>query len=467
MKRTVRGYTLIELLVVLGILAIFLTLFLAVVSASFRTVNAVQSRSDAQQKARIALNYIRDRLAQASSFTPGIELHDFYRDRPASFTPNPLVTACDLNNSINWTTQGAQSPAPDSRIDLFDTAKFERVPNNFPVRYIMQDPLCLADPVPPVSMTLPGVGLSSINENPDQKYPGTRGLNGVTRLYRTEWEDLDGNGQFTGIERYLRTLVFEVRSPSVPFWGPSTCLAGVTGNFGAKVDRQIVTLAHTWKEKTFWQDDNRDGVAQTGELRTEDFVLYERKTRYFLDPIRNQDVNCDGTINDADEVARVSEVPLVTGIIDVIFQLLDDRGDEITPCTGSCGPPGGLNELSGRDYNGEYICYLRTEYFNPTTGQREVNSDNLGVPFQGASNWGACRNVDRVRVTVVAGSDAAIRTLRKSMDGSFIPFRVFTGLEPREIGALDYLGVSPYSQFYQKGSLVILQEEIRLHLAGG
>jgi len=468
MKRSARAYTLAELLVALGILAIFLTLFLSVVSASFRTVRTVQSRTDAQQKARIAMNYIRDRLAQASSFTPGVELYDFYRYRPNTFIQSPFLTLCDLNSYPNWATGGSTPPAPDNTIDLFDTAKFTRVPpSNIAIAHSMEDPLCLADPVPPVQITLPGGTQMNINENPDQNYPSSfRGPQAnLTRLYRTELEDLDGNGAFTGIENYLRTLVFEVRSPSAALWGPSTCLAGASGNRNAKVDREIVTLAHTWKEKKFWQDDNRDGAVQAQELRTEDFVLYERKTRYFEDPTRNADVNCDGTVNDADEVARVAEVPLVSGIIDVFYQLLDDRGEQIMPCTGNCTPPSGLNELSGRRYTGEFMCYLSREYFDPGLGQRQTNSDNIGVPFSGAPGWGACRNIDRIRVTVVTGSDEAIRLIRKSMDANFIPFKVFDTADPKELGALDYLGV--FSDLYQKGSLVILQEEVSLNLLGG
>jgi prepilin-type N-terminal cleavage/methylation domain-containing protein len=472
MRRTVHGYTLAELLVALGILAIFMTLFLAVVSASFRTVQNVQTRSDAQQKARVALNYIRDRIAQASSFTPGVEIHGFYSNR-SGITPSPLApsstnaTPCDFNSPVNWVTNPPQTPVFDGKIDFYDIGKREQTPPF----HIMEDPLCLADPVPPALVTLPGGGTMSINENPDQRYPGTLRAPGVTTLYRTELEDLDGNATFSPIEEHLRTLVFETRSPSAASWGPSTCLAGTTGNIGAKVDRQVVTLAHTWREKTFWQDDNRNGTAQSEELRTEDFVLYERKTRYFEDPTRNLDVNCDGSINDADEIARVSEVPLVSGIIDVFYQFLDSRGELLIPCTeigiGGCDPPSALNELANDDFNGEFICYVRIQYFDPGTGQNEINSDNVGVYFAGAPGWGACPNIDRIRVTVVAGSDAAIRLLRKSMDANFVPFRVFTGLEPRDIGALDYLGLSPYSEFYQKGSLVILQEELSLNLLGG
>jgi len=111
------------------------------------------------------------------------------------------------------------------------------------------------------------------------------------------------------------------------------------------------------------------------------------------------------------------------------------------------------------------MCYLSREYFDPGLGQRQTNSDNIGVPFSGAPGWGACRNIDRIRVTVVTGSDEAIRLIRKSMDANFIPFKVFDTADPKELGALDYLGV--FSDLYQKGSLVILQEEVSLNLLGG
>ncbi|MCX6645535.1 MAG: prepilin-type N-terminal cleavage/methylation domain-containing protein [bacterium] len=56
--RQQKGFTLVEMLVALMISAIFFSIFVGVVLATFETLRSGDERTVAQQNARIGLNYI-------------------------------------------------------------------------------------------------------------------------------------------------------------------------------------------------------------------------------------------------------------------------------------------------------------------------------------------------------------------------------------------------------------------------
>jgi prepilin-type N-terminal cleavage/methylation domain-containing protein len=76
--RQQKGFTLVEMLVALMISAIFFSIFVGVVLATFETLRSGDERTVAQQNARIGLNYIANDIRQATEITP-LRI-DAYRD---------------------------------------------------------------------------------------------------------------------------------------------------------------------------------------------------------------------------------------------------------------------------------------------------------------------------------------------------------------------------------------------------
>ncbi len=453
-----RAFTLTELVVAMGLMALFFLIFLTVATSASRTMRTIEERSQAQKRARLALNYIRDRVRQAARLDPGWQEVNLYAGRN-----HPLFELCDRNQEANLRFPDLYAPAPDNRVTTADSVYREDV-SPYRRRGIA-NPLCLGMPSYPLQIPVNGApppeasgGVWILNRNPDQRYP-TRNIDPpdadalLRAIYRTELEDLNGDGAFLPIERRLRTLVFVVDHPSTRYVGPSPC----PSDPGPLAERQVVAIAHTWKEKMFWTDRNGNAQIDPGEWTTRSYVLYEHRYRIFEDPARRLDPNCDGVWDERDEVARVMELPIADGIVDVLFELLTDEGSHpIAPCVGNCPMPPELASVfwMGRqhDLNGQYFCYYRI---------REdglVIEPNVGTYF---ADWNpVCGRVDAVRVTVVAGTDTQIRLLEKTKDASGILFRALNAVDPRAIGELDYLGVTPYRNFYKPGALITLQETI-------
>jgi len=205
------------------------------------------------------------------------------------------------------------------------------------------------------------------------------------------------------------------------------------------------------------------------EIRTYDFVLYERRTRYFKDPTLNLDLNCDGvvetsrTADDYDERFRTLEVPVVHGIIDVQFRFFDWDNHEVKPCTRPDGPPTG----------NEWSCYIDPTRFSSYTFPNPATRP-LGLFYTVhycVNRKDDCRednvfsilsNIKSVEITVVAGSDDTLNLMRRTRDVNGVILSNLTNVDPKLIGAVDYLGATPYSTLYTPGNLVVLKERVYL-----
>lgn len=470
------GYTLVELMVTLGLIAIFLTLFMAVVSGTMKTLKTVEGRTDASQKAWVAMSYLKTQIAAAN----------FYDAGPGGTSSWNLTGHNELGRS------GGTAPRADVDPDfaLCDTNLDGRIATDDYVDPLsptppgpfqpLMDPQCSGlDPdlellgnlpaaVCPTALNLnpcpPDANINPNDRNPHFDPTGGPPGSGLNR-YRMAWEDMNGNGGFDLWESHLRTLIFSTRSPTAAVYLQSSCPT----NDASRVERDVVTIAHSWKDKTFWIDDLNSaanaGTVQPNELRTFDFVLYERRTRFYEDANRNLDLNCDGALqfdrtNPAyDERFRTIEIPIAQGIIDVWFRLLNADGNEILPCTNP-----DVNQGSGR-------CEILTSVL-PSYGHTDpiplgLFYSNCYIKITGTWYPRACSRLDEIRaveITVIAGSNDTLTLLRKTRDQFGRILSNLTNTDPRQVGAIDYLQVTPglTKGFYTPGNLMILKDKVFL-----
>ncbi|MGH8104203.1 MAG: type II secretion system protein [bacterium] len=502
--RSSAGYTLVELLVTMGLIAIFMTIFIAVVSGTMKTLRTVENRTDMTQKAWAAMSYLKARVSETNFFDTSADglstLHYVGHDqlgRSGGTVPradvDPDYPYCDI------------APTPlDRRItggtDLFTgnrTGDFldpnGTVPGGLQAQ-VLEDPQCYGlDPdlefrgnagalvCPPPMLLNPCPPDSNINPDDRNTHLIDTGAIAGFKRYRMDWEDLDASGNFLtpgGLvdqaESHLRTLIYSTRSPTAASYLESSCPSSTS-----RVERDVVTVAHTWKEKTFWIDDlgygpgigradyGTNAPGAPNELRTFDFVLYERRTRFYEDANRNLDLDCNQQLNWVytqpryDERFRTLETPIASGIVDVQFKLLNADDNEILPCTNTdtAQSTGTCNIL--RSILPAYLVGR-----DPTPIGLFYTNCYLTIPSPGGTRYPrACSRLGDIRaieITVVAGSNDVLTLLRKSRDINGKIFGNLTNLDPRQIGAVDYLGVTPQKILYNPGSLVTMKEKVYL-----
>ncbi len=452
-----RGFTLLELLVTLGILTVMVTVVMAVLVSAFRTVKTVEGRTDAHQRARSALNYIKNRLEESVSFHIGWKKMQRSVNRTDE---DPQWDFCD------WRGPDPLNLSPDDILDGYDLM-YMPDPLGDPTRVIyIQDPHCWGDPdleyTPFNPQTLQG--FPDANLMVDNFFPETPDVAG-RKKYRMGYKDMNGNGAFEAAEQYVRTLTLRMEAPFSAMYGQRTCSAD-----SARVERQDVVLDFSFRPKTFWNDENLNGLidgvnpadpVNSGELFTFDFVLWERRTRFFEDAVRDRDLNCDNSIitdpanAQYDERPRTIEIPITRDLLDVHFRLYDSQGQIIVPNTSGVT----VSNIPGyprSDPIGAGL-FLDTYYYklwNPSGQFWEWVGPNYTI----------FRNIPRkLEIQVFATSDEMMRIIRETQDSSFRPFQILRPhLNPTKVGALDYMGLTAYASLYTPGNLVMLSEVVDL-----
>ncbi|MHA2609779.1 MAG: PilW family protein [bacterium JZ-2024 1] len=455
-SRRPRGFTLIELLVTMGIITIIVTLVMAVVVSAFRTVKTVEGRTDAHQRARSALNYVKNRVAEAVSFHIGWQR----MQRSVNRTDvDPQWNFCD------WRGPDPLNLTPDGQVD-FNDLRYQPDPVNDPTKIIfIADPHCWGDPDLEFTPFNPqtGAGFPDANLMGDDLNQQNRDTNNGRR-YRMGYKDLNGNGSFEPVERFVRTLTLRMDAPFSTMLGQRTCPQG-----SSRVERQDIVLDFSFRPKTFWDDANLngriDGVnpanpLNSGELFTLDFVLYERRTRFFEDTVRNSDLNCDGVVNtdpaspNYDERMRTIEIPITRDLLDIHFHLYDSDGRIITPSTA----PIEITNIPGYPRStigpGLFACTYYYKRWNPIQNAYEWVGPNYDV---------FCKTPVKLEIQVYATSDDMLKLIRETRDVYYRPYlNLLPSIDPKKIGALDYMGLTPYASLYTPGNLVVLSEVIDL-----
>lgn len=499
-----RGFTLTETLVSVAIIMIVMTVLLAVLEATFRTLRIVGGETNAQERARLAMRYLTKAVEEATSFTKVMHPDLMRDDTRAAYEADLTVSGNCVPSSIPV----SNAPFPDRSLwrqdldgscllepgevgvdpDLTFSATFSQGVAGAPAP-------CAPDPyyAAPGYLAIPDGNLATVaaladrNQNPDHPVAGRSLLEAILQNtaaepgwlsalgcgyspYQTAWEDLDGNGVFNGgdlLEARLRTLVFSVMNPTYAA-GEGTNVPGnadtVIGLGGQReqVERRVVTLAHTWKEKSFLIPYSESMALacdpeESNHLET-DFVLYQRVTRFYADPWINMDIDQDGSTGDAtfvrdleDECLRTVETPLVTGIADVQFRLFAADGDEITPGSGYLSPEG--ESLDG------------TFFWTTRDGDEPFTS----LPA-----------VRRVEVAVWAASDDVLDVIRATRGPrpqppvlpfvTGLPFQVMQGESLGELGRVDFLGIVAGvsgRRMYNPANFIQLRETVDLRFWGG
>lgn len=499
-----RGFTLTEMLVSIAIILVVMTVLLAVLEATFRTLRIVSGETNAQERARLAMRYVTKAIEEANTFTqvmhPDLLRPDTRAGYEAALTAGGSCAASG--------TPVAAAPVPDARlwrqdIDascLIEPGEVGTDPDltfseTFTQGVGVVPGLCsdafyrLANVLAePDANTATADSLADRNQNPDHPTETSSVLesllnDGAVSLpawlspdhcgyapYQTALEDLNGDGAFSPgpIESRLRTLVFGTVAPVYAMGEGSHVPANPDDVIGLgdqreQVERRIVTLAHTWKEKVFLMPySERMSLAcdpeENNHLVT-DFVLYQRITRLYSDPWVNTDIDQDGATGGAlgrdveDECLRTVETPLVTGVADVQFRLFDAEGDEINPGDNSYFNPQGF-PLGG------------TYYWTTRASDEPFSS----LPF-----------VTRVEVSVWGASDDVIDVLRRTRGRPattpatlpFVTDVIFQNIQagdPQEVGRVDFLGIVQAAsgrRLYNPANFIQLRETVDLRFWGG
>ncbi|MCH7494437.1 type II secretion system protein [bacterium] len=499
-----RGFTLTETLVSVAIMMIVMTVLLAVLEATFRTLRIVAGETNAQERARLAMRYLTNAVGEAASFTKVMH-PDLMRDDsraqyeaelvangncdpsniPVAFAPMPNRTLWrqDLDTSC-LIEPGEVGVDPD----LTFSSTFSQGVAGVPAP-------CAPDPyyIVPGAWAIPDGNLATVaalsdrNQNPDHPVAGRSLLEAILQdattepawlsavacgyaPYQTAWEDLDGDGVMFAsdpLEGRLRTLVFSVINPTYAAGEGTNVPANADDQLGMagqreQVERRVVTIAHTWREKSFLIPYSESMALacdpeESNHLET-DFVIYQRITRFYADPWVNMDIDQDGSTADLvfgrdleDECLRTVETPLVTGIADLRFRLFTGDGSEIRPGNGYLSPQG--ESLDGT-------------FFYATRGGDE--------PFTSLTF------VRRVEITVLAASDHVLDVIRRTMGPrpmppvmpfvTGLPFQVMPASSLQELGRVDFLGIVAgvsNRRLYNAANFIQLRETVDLRFWGG
>ncbi|MBC8515528.1 hypothetical protein H8D30_06720 [bacterium] len=482
-----------EVLVSIAILMVVMTVLLAVLDATFRTLRIVGGETNAQERARLALAYTTQALDEATSLTdvmhPAMKRRGTRGDYEAELVSNGNCddavevdpTTAPYPNG-DWWRQDIDASCfiePGEVVDpdltwsnAFSTGSFPT-----PGGCALQVGGILTEPGQPQS-GIPAA-LADSNQNPDQSQSGVFSqligdsdvtlpswLSDVTcgyQPYMTALEDQNGNGNYARAETDLRTIVFSVNTPVYTAQDGSHVpqskddFPGL-GDQRDQVETRIVTLAHTWREKGFlipYSENMSDACdPEAYNHLSGDFVLYQRITRFFNDPWIDRDIDQDGVIDDPalgrdleDECLRTVETPLVLGVADIRFKLYGGQGHAVLPCTGGC-----LTSMQGAPLEGTF--YWSTDG-TPTVPQ--------GFPF---TSLGSVRKIE---VSVWAASDDVLGVLRRTRDSNGLIFQIFQG-DSEALGRLDFMGILAQQgvpDLYNPSNFVQLRETVDMRFGGG